>query len=134
MTHDIGAKRGRPILLCARILARPDQNRAIGLDPVAWAHEGLLDFVTVSHFLRNDYPLPIRAYRALLPASMPVYASIEVAPTTDAFRRIARQLWEDEVDGISLFNFFTKRERGNEPPFELLHELGRPDTISTEVQ
>ncbi|MCP4642987.1 MAG: DUF1080 domain-containing protein [bacterium] len=134
MTKEVGEKRGRPILLCARIMARPEQNRAIGLDPVAWANESLIDFVIVSHYLRNDYPLPIRAYRELLPPDMPIYASIEVAPTTDAFRRLARQLWEDEVDGIYLFNFFTKRERGTGPPNELLDELGRPDTIPAEVR
>ena len=133
MTNEVGVQRGRPIRLCARILARPEQNRAIGLDPIAWAHEGLLDFVIVSHYLRNDYPLPIRAYRELLPSSMPIYASIEVAPTVDAFRRLARQLWEDGVDGIYLFNFFTKREGGKEPPYELLDELGRPDTIAEEL-
>ena len=115
-------------------MARPEQSRAIGLDPIAWADDGLLDFVIVSHYLRNDYPLPVRAYRKLLPTGMPLYASIEVAPTTDAFRRLARRLWDDQVDGIYLFNFFTKREGGKEPPYELLHELGRPDTIPTEVR
>ena len=134
MTKEVGEKRGRPILLCARIMARPEQNRAIGLDPIAWANEGLLDFVTVSHYLRNDYPLPIRAYRELLPITMPIYASIEVAPSTDAFRRLARQLWKDQVDGVYLFNFFTKREGGREPPYELLDELGRPDTVPAEVR
>ena len=134
MTNEAGEKRGRPILLCARIMARPEQNRAIGLDPIQWAHEGLLDFVIVSHYLRNDYPLSIRAYRELLPTDMPLYASIEVAPTADAFRRLARQLWEDQVDGIYLFNFFTKREGGKEPPYELLNELGRPDTVPEEVR
>jgi len=82
----------------------------------------------------NDYPLPIRAYRELLPIGMPIYASIEVAPTTDAFRRVARQLWKDRVDGIYLFNFFTKREGDKEPPNELLNELGRPHTIPKEVR
>ena len=67
MVREAGEKRGRPILLCARIMAQPEQNHAIGLDPVAWAKEGLLDFVVVSHYLRNDYPLPIRKYRELLP-------------------------------------------------------------------
>jgi len=127
MTREVAAKRGRPLLLSARIMARPEQNRAIGLDPLTWAREGLVDFVVVSHYLRNDFYLPVRQYRALLPGGFPLYASIEVAPDAETYRRIARQLWQDGVDGILLFNFFTTRERGKEPPFQIIHEIGLPD-------
>jgi len=129
MLDEIGKKRGRPILLCARILARPDQNRAIGLDPVTWANEKLIDFVIVSHFLRNDYPLPIRAYREQFPPDIPVYGSIEVAWIRDGFRRVARRLWKDGVDGIYLFNFFARRNNGKKPFNDLLGELGATDAI-----
>ena len=30
MTREVAIKRGRPILLCARIMAEPEQNLAIG--------------------------------------------------------------------------------------------------------
>jgi YVTN family beta-propeller protein len=110
-------------------MARPDQNQAIGLDPVAWAREGLLDFLIVSQYLRNDYPLPIEDYRALLPEGMPIYGSIEYATRKDAYRHVARQLWENGVDGIYLFNFFASRENSKEPLNDLLHELGDPDSI-----
>jgi hypothetical protein len=129
MTRDAGRQRGRTILLSARIMARPEQNRAIGLDPVAWGKENLIDFVVVSHYLRNDFPLPVADYRGLFPPTLPVYASIEVAPDATTYREIARQLWRDGADGIYLFNFFTTRERGKEPPFELLRELGSPERI-----
>lgn len=36
MSREVGAKRRRPILLSARIMAKPEQNQAIGLDPVSW--------------------------------------------------------------------------------------------------
>ncbi len=129
MTREVGNKRGRPLLLSARVLARPEQNLAIGLDPVNWAKAGLVDFLTVSHYLRNDFPLPISEFRRLLPENFPVYGSIEVEHDPDRYREIASQLWEDGVDGISLFNFFTTRERGKEPPFELLNQLGKPQAI-----
>lgn len=129
MTREIGRDRGRPLQLCARIMARPAQNTAIGLDPVTWVKEGWLDFVVVSHYLRNDFVLPIEEYRELLPPSCPIYASIEVAPDADTYRRIARELWGKAVDGLMLFNFFTTRENGKEPPFHLLNELGNPATI-----
>ena len=129
MTREVGEKRGRPLQLSARILARPEQNRGIGLDPVAWANEGLVDFLVVSHYLRNDFSLPVKEYRRLVPDSLPLYGSIEVEPSTDTYRDIARKLWEDGADGILLFNFFTSRENRGEPPFELLSELGDPATI-----
>lgn len=132
MTKVVGAARGRPVLLSARIMARPEQNWAIGLDPIEWIRQGVLDFVTVSHYLRNDFPLPITEYRKMLPPDFPIYASIEVAPDPNAYRRIARRLWQDGADGILLFNFFTTRERGKEPPFELLDEIGNPKTIPPE--
>ena len=129
MTQAVSAQRGRPLLLSARIMARPEQNRAIGLDPVAWIEEDLLDLVVVSHYLRNDFPLPVKQYRELLPEEFPLYASIEVAPDAETYRSIARQLWQDGVDGIMLFNFFTTRERGEEPPFDIIRELGDPKAL-----
>lgn len=130
MVLEIGNRKDRPIRLSARILARPEQNLAIGLDPFAWAAEGLIDFVVVSHYLRNDYTLPVGEFRSRLPKGFPVYASIEVEPTEEDFQRIAGDLWKERPDGIYLFNFFTWRERGKEPPFEILNELGRPRTAT----
>ena len=129
MTNELGKKRGRPIKLSARIPAKPAQNLGIGLDPVTWAREGLLDFLTVSHYLRNDFPLPIAEYRRQLPKSLPLYGSVEFERVPDNYRRIARQLWDAGVDGLMLFNFTAKREKGGEPPLELLKELGDPSTI-----
>ncbi|NOY41614.1 MAG: family 10 glycosylhydrolase [Planctomycetes bacterium] len=129
MTREVGKKRGRPILLSARILARPEQNLGIGLDPISWAREGLLDFVIVSHYLHNNFPLPIKEYRRLLPHDMPLYASIEVERDAGKYREIAKQLYSDGVDGLLMFNFFTSRERGQEPDFKLLKELSNQKTI-----
>ncbi len=133
MTREVGEKRGRPILLSARILARPEQNLGIGLDPMTWAKEGLLDLVIVSHYLHNNFPLPIKEYRQLLPDDMPLYASIEVEREADKYRSIAGQLYDEGVDGILMFNFFTSREQGRKPQFELLKELGKRETIQPVV-
>jgi hypothetical protein len=111
------------------VLAKPEQNLEIGLDPATWANEGLVDFVVISHYLRNDFPLPVAEYRKLLPQGMPIYGSIEYEPRPDSYRRIARRLYQDGVDGIMLFNFFARRESGKEPPFELLSELGDAERI-----
>ncbi len=131
MTREVGEKRGRPLKVSARVLAKPQQNLDIGLDPITWANEGIVDFLVISHYLRNDFALPIGEFRKLVPASFPLYGSIEVEPKQDTFRDIARQLLDDGADGILLFNFFTTRENRGEPPFELLNELGDKSTIKS---
>ena len=83
MVKEIGDKRGRPLLLSARVLATIAQNRAIGLDPVGWAKEGLVDFLIVSHYLRNDFPLKLKPFREAIPDTIPLYASIEVEPDVE---------------------------------------------------
>jgi hypothetical protein len=132
MTRQIGKQRGRPMLLSARIMARPEQNRALGLDPFAWAREGLVDLLVASHYLRNDFPLPIKEYRDRLPETFPLYASIEVEPEPGTYRRLARALYDEGADGLLMFNYFTRRESGNEPDFKLLAELARPETIPSD--
>ncbi len=131
MTREVAVQRGRPLLLSARVMARPRQNLAIGLDPLTWAEEDLVDFLEVSHYLRNDFPLPIKEYRELLPAKTPIYASIEVEPQADSYRRIARQLYDDGVDGLMMFNYFTRREGGREPDFSLFKELSDPERLQS---
>ena len=124
MTNEVGEKRGRPILLSVRTMTKPEQNLGIGLDLETWAKEGLVDFVVQSHYLRNDFPLPVKEYRNQLPPEMPLYASIEVEREPDRYREIARHLWQEGADGILVFNFFTTRENDREPPFYVLNEIG----------
>ena len=131
MTREVGEKRGKPLLLSIRTMARPEQNTAIGLDVKTWVSEGLVDFIVVSHYLRNDFTLPINKYQEFVPPTIPIYASIEVEPDPETYRQIAAKLWEQGIDGIYLFNFFTSRQRGKEPPFELLNELGNPEAFRT---
>jgi YVTN family beta-propeller protein len=126
MVEEVGKERGKPVHLTARVMAKPEQNLAIGLDPATWAEEGLLDSVIISHYLHNNFPLPVKEYRGLFPESLPLYASIEVEKKSDSYRSIAQQLWSDGVDGIMMFNFFTCRERGVEPDFSVLPEVGGP--------
>lgn len=127
MMQEVGEKRGRPLLLSVRVMAKPEQNIGLGLDPVTWAEQGLIDIVVASHYLHNNFALPIKEYRELLPDHIPLYGSIEVEKQADSYRRIAAQLWGDGVDGIMMFNFFTCRQNGIEPEFALLKDLGSPE-------
>jgi hypothetical protein len=123
IANAAGEKRGRPLKLSARIMAKPEQNTGLGLDPVTWVSEGLLDFVIVSHYLRNEYDLPIGEYRDIFPDDLPLYASIEYEGEPDRYREIAQQLWRDGVDGIQMFNFYAARKGPVPPPFDVLSEL-----------
>jgi hypothetical protein len=129
VTNAAGEKRGRPLQLTARIMAKPEHNTGLGLDPVTWASEGLLDFVTVAHYLKNAFPLPVSEYKALFPADLPMYACIEYEREPDRYREIARQLWSEGADGLMVYNFFAAREGGNEPPFFVLPELADRDRM-----
>ncbi len=126
MMQEVGKQRGRPLLLSVRVMAKPEQNLGLGLDPVTWAQQGLVDIVVASHYLHNNFDLPIKEYRQRLPDHIPLYGSIEVEKQSDRYRQIAGQLWSDGVDGIMMFNFFTCRQNGIEPEFALLKELGSP--------
>jgi hypothetical protein len=134
VTQEIGRQRGRPLLLSVRVMPTPEQALAIGLDPVGWAREGLIDIVSAGHFLRPTYPVAIADYRKALPANVPLYGSIDLhgtdpATRTAEHRTFARQFWKDGADGILIFNFFTTRERGIEPDWPVLKELGDPAEI-----
>jgi hypothetical protein len=141
-----GKKRGRRLVLAARVPSDYGRSaptyewaRAAGCDPVAWARNGWVDFLTVSEFLFVRYDLPIKPWKQLIP-NVPVYGGIECAEggkleqrlTPDQYRRAARHLWADGADGVYLFNFFTTREwekDASEPPFEVLKDIGDPKTI-----
>jgi GNAT superfamily N-acetyltransferase len=139
-------KRGKRLVLAARVPTSYRQCRQIGLDPVVWAREGWIDFLTISEFLFTRYDLPVRPWKELI-REVPIYGSVECEEgpakeqymTAEKYRRAARHLWQDGADGIYLFNFFASRvilalrptfgDWGWEPCFELLKELGDPSML-----
>lgn len=139
LTIEEGKKRNKHLILAVRVPTSYDYCLQNGLDPVEWANQGWIDFLTVSEFLFVRYDLPIAPWKKLI-KNIPVYGSIECAEgnpfesclTPDKYRRAARHLWADGADGVYLFNFFTTREwkeQGFEPPFEVLTELGDPTKL-----
>lgn len=101
----------------------------VGCDPVAWAKNGWIDFLTVSRFLHVTFDLPVASWKKLI-TDIPVYGCIEIvdgkgaALTPKQYRRAARHIWDEGADGIYLFNFFITREGSTEPAFEVLNQLG----------
>ncbi len=122
-----GAKRGRRLVLAARVLSGLQECRDAGLDPAAWAKAGWIDFLTISHY-SGSHPLDVKPWKELI-AGVPIYACADSAGPAESYRHFARQFWKNGADGIYLFNFFTPREVFVEPPFEVLKDLGDPKTL-----
>lgn len=139
MLDRLSFERGRRIVLAVRVPSNhgrtpptPATARAIGCDVPAWVAAGLVDHVTVSEFLLERGDLPVEEWSRALPG---VSLAFGIECTTgagkgnlsaDEYRAAARKLVERGARGISLFNFFTSRERGAEsvePPFEVLADL-----------
>ena len=54
MSEEIGRRRGRPFVLCARVPDSFDYCRAIGIDLDAWLRAGLLDFLVVGGYFQLE--------------------------------------------------------------------------------
>ena len=135
-----GKKRNRRLVMGVRpptsnydLPATYEGSLKVGCDPVAWAKNGWIDFVTVSRFLSVTYDLPVAPWKKLI-TDIPVYGCIEIvdkktmaALTPKQYRRAARNIWDQGADGVYLFNFFITREGSTEPAFEVLEDLGDRD-------
>jgi|TARA_B100000686_G_scaffold342328_1_gene421254 hypothetical protein len=137
-----GKKRKRRLVLGVRpptenydVPATYQGSRKVGCDPVAWARNGWIDFVTVSRFLSVTFDLPVAPWKKLI-TEVPVYGCIEivdkkngVALTPRQYRRAAQHIWSEKADGVYLFNFLITREGSTEPAFEVLNQIGSPDVV-----
>ena len=137
-----GKKRKRHLVLGVRpptenydVPATYQGSRKVGCDPVAWARNGWIDFVTVSRFLSVTFDLPVAPWKKLI-TEVPVYGCIEIvdkkngaALTPRQYRRAARHIWSEKADGIYLFNFLITREGSTEPAFEVLNQIGSPIVV-----
>ena len=142
MLDDEGKKRNRHLVMGVRpptedydVAATYEGSRKVGCDPVAWATNGWIDFLTVSRFLSVTFDLPVAPWKKLI-TEIPVYGCIEIvekqtgeALTPRQYRRAARHIWNEKADGIYLFNFFITREGSTEPAFEVLSQLGDPGVV-----
>jgi hypothetical protein len=118
-----GRRRGRRLVLAARVLPQNQECRNAGLDPAAWAREGWIDFLTVSPYSGTRYDLPLGPWKERI-KNVPIYGCADSAGSAASYRLAARQFRKNGADGIYLFNFFTPREVFAEPPFEVLKDLG----------
>ena len=140
-----GKKRNNRLLLAVRVPSdygnaptNYEVSLKAGCDPVHWAKQGWIDFLTVSEFLRERFSLPIKEWQELI-TEIPIYGGIEcgrgkgpvIRMSRDDFRRAAQKRWAEGADGLYLFNFHTTRERmetGAVSAYDLFLEIGNPTT------
>ncbi|MBN1341598.1 MAG: family 10 glycosylhydrolase [Phycisphaerae bacterium] len=134
MTEEVGARRGRPVLVAVRIPDSVRYCKALGIDLVRWLEEDLIDIVTGGGYFKLE---PWEDLVALgKKYDVPVYACLvtrRIAPPDKykdggymrkVFRGEAMMAWRAGVDGIYLFNQFNPRS-------ELFRELGDPKLLAT---
>lgn len=67
LLDDWENKRGHKIGLAARVPSTPQKARALGMDAVTWARQGLIDMLTVTPFFATlDTDMPIELWKQLL--------------------------------------------------------------------
>ncbi|MCP4643577.1 MAG: hypothetical protein GY851_24225, partial [bacterium] len=132
MADEVGAKRGRPILISVRVPDSVEFCKLVGFDVVRWMEDDLIDIMTVSGYFRLN---PWETSVALAHEhNVPVWACIsesrfkdadakKVRASTECYRGRAANVWDSGADSVYMFNFFN-------PASPLWNELGEPATIA----
>ena len=119
-----GKRRGRPILLAARVPDSPESALAIGLDPETWMADGCVDLLIAGNGNAPFSAAFSEWVRIGHAHKVPVYGSLDrmekVLGRPEAVRAAAYRAWQEGVDGIYFFNHFIPAEYGT------LREVGEP--------
>ena len=112
-------RKGKPILLSARILQTLELNRRFGLDIEKWVKSGYIDFITTGRgydpftmpddLIRRGHDWGIPVYRCFSGSGMvqeQVQHSDLSGSNLAAWRAAAANAWADGADGIMAFNLF----------------------------
>lgn len=130
MADEVGAKRGQPVLVTARVPDSVEYCNAIGLDIVRWMKDDLIDLLAVSGYFRlnpwrtsvelgHKYNVPVLA---CLSESRLKGDAGKIRKGLSCYRARAMNAWSAGVDGLYTFNFF-------DPKSSLWREIGDPKTI-----
>jgi hypothetical protein len=130
MTEEVGAKRGRPILVTIRVSDDLDFNRGIGLDVEQWLKDGLVDIMVTSGYFRfHRWDRTVALARKYGVAAYAGFSESRIRGETrfrrnslPGYRARATNAWFQGVDGIYLFNQFN-------PKWPLWSEMGDPATL-----
>ena len=133
MMDQIGAKRGRPILLAVRTPDSLGYCRALGLDLQRWMKEKLIDiWIVTGYFRLQEWHETVKIGHQ---HGVPVWASMDESRvqgrdernSLEAYRARVTNAFGAGVDAVWLFNFFYYPK---DPQFKLLTEAGDPATLA----
>ena len=130
MTEEVGAQRGRPILVAIRVADSNEFNQGMGLDVERWLGEGLVDIlVTTGYFRFNrwDYTAElahghgVAAYAGMSESRIRGETRFR-RNSLPGYRGRVVNAWFAGMDGMYLFNSFN-------PKWEGWSELGAAETL-----
>ena len=132
MADDVGARRGKPILISVRVPDSLELCRAFGFDVERWMREDLIDIMTVSGYFRlnpwetsvelaHKYNVPV--WPCLSESRIRDGAAAKTRASLECYRARAANVWNAGADAVYLFNFFN-------PNSPLWWELGDPKTLA----
>ena len=128
--YEHGNRRGRPILVAARVPMTTKTCLHVGIDIERWLRDGLLDVLTTGGGY-VPFTMPTRELVELGHAhDVPVYPTISNSGmkghgTDEHWRGAAANAWHAGADGVYLFNTFPGKPK--HPHFT---ELGDPDALA----
>ena len=139
ITQQVAQRRGRPLLVGARIPENLEGCRFDGLDIETWVREGLVDVLALG--IRN-FDVDIAAFRPIVAGThVKLYPSVDdhhasdgyATPPIDIYRGVAANWWRQGADGIQTFNFNHAPDfpfRGVwETHLKAYREIGSPKTL-----
>jgi hypothetical protein len=142
LTEAAAARRGHPVRLGVRVPSRPETAKAMGLEAIDWAKEGLIDLlVATPRWATTEFDMPLEQWRELLGTSKVTLAgglevlyrpcpggeANTVSPELD--RGAAAAVLSRGADTVYLFNHF---QNGVWPPDvyrDLLKSMRSLDTL-----
>ena len=138
ITQEVAHRRGRPLLVGARIPENLQGCHFDGLDIETWVREGLVDVLALGI---RSFDVDIAAFRSITAGThVKLYPSVDdhhasdgyATPPIDIYRGVAANWWRQGADGIQTFNFnhapdFPFREVW-ETHLTAYRELGSPKT------
>ena len=131
MADETGVKRGRPILISARVPDSVEFCRTMGFDIVRWMKEDLIDILVVSGYFRlnpwetsvklgHKYGVPV--YPCLSESRIKDGDASKVRASLECYRARAMNVLNSGADGVYMFNYFN-------PHSPLWSEVGARETL-----
>ena len=146
LAKDAAERLGHPVNVGARVPARPQTARGLGMDAIEWARLGLVDMVVPTPFwTTSDFDIPIEQWKELLcglPVTLAAGLELGIAPypqawqagrmsnTAETVRGAAASFFHRGADRLYLFNYMDSDTTVDETTdyHQILHQAGSIET------